>query len=160
MLTAHTQALQEVENKVSALSRKKSQLRATTTKVADNNKRWYSAWRGQFAEGSAERDALSQISTGTSATALGQGVFLSLEELANQVELAFDAPRATQFKLWHKGPGDADFTVLAEGLTAGFFSHTSQPAGGHAYKVVGSNTAGVGAESLPAVVTVAQELAA
>ncbi len=160
-LTSHGASLQSVENKLAAFSRKKSQLRATATKVDRNNKRWYAAWQGQFATGSPERDALSQVSTGTSATAPGQGVFLDVETLDNQlVRLTFDAARATQFQLLHKGPGDAVFAVLADGLTENSFLYTAQPAGGHAYKVIGSNSVGTGAESLPVVVTVEQQLAA
>ena len=157
------QVLQDVEIKLAALSRAKSQLRATATKVDTDNKRWFSSWKGHFASGSPERDALSQITTSSSAAPAlpGQGVFLAVEPLANQVvRLTFDAARASHFKLWHKGPGAADFSVLAEGLTARTFQHAAQTAGGHAYKVVGSNSAGAGAESVPAVVTVAQQLAA
>jgi hypothetical protein len=161
MLAAHGVCLQNVENKLAASSRKKSQLRATARKVDKNNKRWYAAWQGQFAAGSPELDALSQVSTGTSTSAPGQGVFLGVEALVNQVvRLEFDAARATEFTLWHKGPGDADFAVLAQGLTENAFQHTAQPAGGHSYKVIGSNSVGTGAESLPVVVTVAEELAA
>ena len=44
-------------------------------------------------------------------------MFLEVETLDNQVvRLEFDAARATEFTLWHKGPGAADFAVLAEGF--------------------------------------------
>ena len=35
-----------------------------TQQVDRQNKRWYKAWLGEYAEGTAERDALSQIDTG------------------------------------------------------------------------------------------------
>ncbi len=161
MLGGHQSLLQNVENKLAALSRRKSQLRATAAKVNQNNKRWYAAWQGQFAAGSPERDALRQVITGTSATIPGQGVFLNVEALDNQVvRLEFDAARATEFQLLHKRPGDADFSVLAVEITENVFQHMAQPAGGHSYKVIGSNSVGAGLESLPVVVTVARQLAA
>ncbi len=60
MLGGHQSLLQNVENKLAALSRRKSQLRATAAKVNQNNKRCYAAWQGQFAAGSPERDALGR----------------------------------------------------------------------------------------------------
>ena len=157
----HAALNQNVASKRSTLSQKTSALRAVADRVDENNKRWYKAWQGQFAEGSPQRHALSLIQTGSSQTTPGQAVFLAVESLPGQVvRLSFDAARATQFRLWHKGPGDTDFAVLSDGLTVKTFDHAAQPAGGHAYKVVGSNSAGTGTESLLTVVTVAQQLAA
>lgn len=63
-LDAFPPALQTVENKKSALNKTRSALQRQTTKVDQNNKRWFSAWDGNYPEGSAEKDALSQIDTG------------------------------------------------------------------------------------------------
>ncbi|MBI3416664.1 MAG: hypothetical protein HY043_15335 [Verrucomicrobia bacterium] len=95
--------------------------------------------RGTFAKGTARRKPLQTI----------QGV-----------QLSFGAARATSFTLLHQGPGEAAFSVLADGLTAKVFTQTGQSVGQHAYKVIGKNSVGVGAESLPLVVTIAQSQAA
>jgi hypothetical protein len=104
---------------------------------------------------------LNLIDTGPSQTIPGQGVFLGSEVLGNSsVKLSFDGARGTTFKLLYKGPGDAVFRVLAEGLTGKTFVHEGVAEGGHTYKVIPSNSAGTGAESVPYVVTVAQQAAA
>jgi hypothetical protein len=155
------QLITDVSEKQGAVSDKKSKLREVAKRVDRNNKRWYKAWSGQFARGTAGRDALNLIDTGPSQTLPGQAVFLGSEQLPDgSLKLSFDAARATQFKLLHKGPGDANFSVLAEGLTEKTFVQQSVPVGGHTYKVLGSNSAGAGAESLPFLVTVAQQAAA
>ncbi len=55
---------QAVEDAKSALNKKRSALRKATAKVDKNNKRWFDAWSGNFAAGSDELEALSQIDTG------------------------------------------------------------------------------------------------
>ena len=50
--------------------------------------------------------------------------------------------------------------MLADALTAKTFDHTAGVAGAHTYKVIGRNSAGVGAESAAIVVTVAEQVAA
>jgi hypothetical protein len=161
MLGNHAMLVQTVATKRTLRSQKLSALKAVATKVDQNNKRWYKAWQGQFAAGTPQRDALSLINTGASQTLPGQGVFLTSELLPGQgVSLSFDAARATQFTLLHKGPGEPAFSVLADGLTTKTFEHEATPPGAHSYKVVGGNAVGQGAESVPLELTVAEELAA
>lgn len=62
-LTNHPGLMQTVENERSELSQKKSQLQATSRRTDRNNKRWYAAWGNNFAEGSPENNALSQVDT-------------------------------------------------------------------------------------------------
>lgn len=57
--------LQNVENERGKLTQKREALRLLAVKVDENNKRWYAAWEGEFAVGSPERNALSQIDTGS-----------------------------------------------------------------------------------------------
>ena len=157
----HAQILQDVEHKLAAFNKKKNQLRATATRVDKNNKRWFEAWKGQFARGTPERAALRQISTSPGQTIPGQAAVLVTEQLPGRVvRLAFDAARATQFTLLHRAPGETAFSVLADELTAKTFDHTATVAGAHTYKVIGRNSAGVGAESAAIVVTVAEQVAA
>ncbi len=56
---------QEVANEVSDLTDLRSDLLALKDKVDTNNKRWFAAWEGEFSVGSPERNALSQIDTGS-----------------------------------------------------------------------------------------------
>ena len=157
----HAQFLAEVETKQSVYMRKKNTLQTAASKVDGNNKRWYKAWQGEFAAGSPERAALSQIDTGPSQTLPGQGVFLVVQSLPDlTVKLNFDAPRATSFTLLHKGPGAAAFAVLADGLTLKSFEHATGELGEHQYKLVPHNASGNGAESVVLTVQVAQQAAA
>lgn len=57
--------MQDVENERGKLTQKSEALRALSTKVDVNNKRWCAAWEGEFPAGSPERAALSQIDTGS-----------------------------------------------------------------------------------------------
>ena len=161
MQANHAQILQNVENKRSVLSQKKSQLRGTVKRVDGNNKRWFQAWLGQFAAGTPERQALSLISTETRPLLPGKGVFLEFAVLTEQqVRLTFGAARAAEFKLLHRGPGETAFSVLAEDLTAKTYIHVDAAVGAHTYQVVPANAHGEGAASLPLEVDVAEAIAA
>jgi hypothetical protein len=65
-ITAHPMLLQAVEDRKSDVSKARSALKKAVRLADRNNKRWLSAWEGEFPEGSAELDALSQIDTGPS----------------------------------------------------------------------------------------------
>ena len=160
-LANHAQVLQDVENKVAAFNKKKTQLRTTATRVDKNNKRWLDSWKGQFPKNSPERAALTQISTSPHQTIPGQAAVLEVTQLPDLVvRLSFDAARATQFTILHKGPEQDTYSVIADDWTAKTFEHTADDTGDHAYKVIGRNSAGVGKESAPFVVPVAQQAAA
>lgn len=157
----YRQLLAAVSDKQAFLSTKKTNLRALVYKIDKNNKRWYQAWLGQFAAGSPERAALSQIDTGTTPATPGKGVFLGAEQLPNlTVSLGYGAARATGFTLWHQGPGDPEFSTLAENITARTFEHTNAPLGVNRYKVTGHNPHGDGSPSLVLEIEVAQQAVA
>jgi hypothetical protein len=59
-----TTALQTVETKLSEERKAAGALKRATEKVDRQNKKWFVAWQGEFAEGTPERDALDQIDTG------------------------------------------------------------------------------------------------
>lgn len=107
--------LQNIENERGKLAQKREALRTLAAKVDRNNKRWFAAWEGEFAEGSAERAALSQIDTG------GQTpepdaleINTATAQAPDQVVLTYVAgggDHATSFKLlWKIETVDADFT--------------------------------------------------
>jgi hypothetical protein len=62
-LTAVPELEQEVKNAAAPLSEVRSARRRLASRTDRNNKRWYGAWGAHFPEGSAEHDALSQITT-------------------------------------------------------------------------------------------------
>ena len=62
-LTAVPQMEQEVKNAAAPLSEVRSARRRLASRTDRNNKRWFEAWGAHFPEGSAEHDALSQITT-------------------------------------------------------------------------------------------------
>ena len=74
--------------------------------------------------------------------------------------LEFEAPHATSFQVWHKGPGDADFSQVADVLLPGVYDATGLPAGDHQYRIVGENSRGDGEASPVATVSVAMAVAA
>lgn len=66
MITGHPALEQTVEDRRSDLSKARSALKASSDLVDEDNKRWFAAWEGEFAVGSPENNALSQIDTGPS----------------------------------------------------------------------------------------------
>lgn len=114
-LTSQNTLLQNIENERGKLTQKRESLRALAEKVDRNNKRWYAAWEGEFAAGSAERAALSQIDTGGQTpapdaleinTAVAQP-----PDLVAVTYVAGGGNNATSFKLlWKIETVDADFT--------------------------------------------------
>jgi hypothetical protein len=54
-----------VETAISVLNDRRSDLRAAVATAHRTNIRWFAAWSAEFAEGSPEHDALSQIDTGS-----------------------------------------------------------------------------------------------
>lgn len=67
----HPGLMQTVQDRVADLNKTRSALRKATSKLDRDNKRWFAAWEGNFLDGSAERDALSQIDTDSHTPAPG-----------------------------------------------------------------------------------------
>lgn len=145
-LTNHAALLQNVADKESELSRKKSQLKATDARVDRNNKRWYAAWGANFAEGSPEHNALSLITTeeGTAsptaleiATATASGLNAAIAYVSG------GGAHATSLQLVHKVIGvDTDFghavPVVLAGQQVGPFTAGQTVE----FKVLASNSSG------------------
>jgi hypothetical protein len=79
---------------------------------------------------------------------------------AGEVHLEFTADHATSFQVWHKGPGEAQFVLVAEPLLPGEYDTAGLPVGAHEYQIVGVNSCGEGPASLPSTVNVAAEAVA
>jgi hypothetical protein len=62
-LTAVPELEQDVKDAAAPLSEQRSARRKLAARVDRNNKRWFEAWGANFPEGTAEHDALSQITT-------------------------------------------------------------------------------------------------
>jgi hypothetical protein len=62
-LTAVPELEQEVKDAAAPLSEQRSARRKLSARTDRNNKRWFIAWGAHFPEGTAEHDALSQITT-------------------------------------------------------------------------------------------------
>ena len=148
-LDNHPGLMQTVEDEKAELKLKRSDLKRLATKVDTNNKRWFAAWEGNFADGSAERDALSQIDTGPQTpqpTALqigtvtaqagghftvpfvtGGGAHATTELLLWQV-VGVDAGFSHQVALTDHGP-KAVATGAAAGATVNFKTRVSNSVG-------------------------------
>lgn len=106
--------LQSIENERGKLTQKREALRLLAVKVDENNKRWYAAWEGEFPAGSPERNALSQINTG-SQTPVPDALEINtaVVQPPDQVVFTYAAgggDHATSFKLkWKIETVDADF---------------------------------------------------
>lgn len=114
-LTNQNTLMQGVENERGKHTQKSEALRTLATKVDVNNKRWFAAWEGEFATGSPERAALSQIDTGSptplpSVLAINTATVVPPDGVA-VVYVAGGGDHATSFKLmWKVETVDVDFT--------------------------------------------------
>jgi hypothetical protein len=134
LLTAHPALLQTLENERSELSQKKSILATTVRRVDRNNKRWYAAWSKNFAVGSPEYNALTQISTEPSTPVPTALEIAALSPSANSVVVTYQpggGNHATTLILqWQIVGVDPDFThdtpVVIEGQTVGPFPANSE----------------------------------
>ena len=113
LTTQHT-LLQTIENERGKLTQKREALRTLAAKVDRNNKRWYAAWEGEFADNSPERTALSQIDTGAQTPAPEPLEINTVTALGpDQVGVTYvpgGGDHATSFKLlWRIETVDADF---------------------------------------------------
>ncbi len=81
------------------------------------------------------------------------GIFSAESSGPGAVHLYYGADGATSFAVWHKPPGESQFTQVDTTVT-GEYAAFGLAGGMHAYKVVGLNTAGAGPASAPASVDV------
>ena len=146
LLTNHPALLQTVEDERSELNQKTGVLKMTTRRVDRNNKRWYGAWSKNFANGSAENDALSQIDTGPTTPVPSALEIATLTAAGTRVQVAYVAGggdhATTLVLLWLVVGIDPDFghatPVNLAGQAIGPFSAGDEIQ----FKTRGSNSTG------------------
>lgn len=112
--------------------------------------------RSQFAVGTPEREVIDAIPIEPATQEPNQAVIsVATSPAAGQAHLEFDALHATSFDVLHKGPGDIDFTTVADDAIEKVYNATGLAAGNHEYKVIGQNSRGNGLESAVAPINVA-----
>jgi hypothetical protein len=111
--------------------------------------------RAQFLPGTPEREVIDAIPTEPAQQPPDQAVISAATSPApGTVHLEFDAERATEFDVLEKGPGDPDFTVVADDIIAREYDASGQAAGSYEYKVIGRNSQGPGPESAVSTIAV------
>src|SRR3954468_16162675 len=65
----------------------------------------------------------------------------------NFVHLDFSAAFASTYTIWRKGPGESEFSLLADTVTATFYNDSSVSVGTSEYQVVGRNARAAGPPS-------------
>ena len=111
--------------------------------------------RALYKPGTPQRAYIDLIPTEPS-THLPVTAHVSLAEspAAGMVHLLFNAEHATSFKVYRKGPGDADFAEVADVLRPGEYTAAQLAAGVYFFAVAGVNSQGTGPRSAPAQVQV------
>ncbi len=117
--------------------------------------------RNIYKAGTPQRGYIDAIPTEPSTQAPNQAVITVAESVEpGEVHLEFTADHATSFQVWHKGPGEAVFVLVAETLLPGEYDTAGLAAGAHEYQIVGVNSRGEGPVSLPSTVEVEAEAVA
>lgn len=112
--------------------------------------------RGQFPDGSANREVIDAIPTQPATQLPGQAIITAATSPgAGQAHLEFEAPHMTSGDVLHKAPGAPDFVKVADDIIEKFFNATGLAPGAHEYKIIPRNSRGDGPESAVSVVNVA-----
>jgi len=112
--------------------------------------------RAQFSNGTAEREVIDSIPTALAAQSPNQAIIsVPTSPAAGQVHLEFDALHGTSFDVLHKGPGEIEFTTVADDTINKTFDASGLVPGDHEYKVIGQNSRGNGPESEAVTIAVA-----
>ena len=123
-------------------------LHAKEAHLADLAKKTLAEGRAQFPEGTPEREVIDAIPIEPSTQPPNQAVIsVATSPAGGEAHLEFDAPHATSFDVWHKGPDAIEFTLVADDILENVYNATGLAAGNHEYKVIGQNSRGNGPES-------------
>lgn len=147
-LTGLPAKTQEVETQTSILNDRRSDLAIIKDRVDTNNKRWFDSWMGEFAEGSPERNALSQIDTGSGGSGGGGGeppaptppgtALVSSTIQDGVVTLLMTCEGAVFFNVYQRAPSDSEFSLVAGAVPTGWQSGTLLAGSGEwAWQVAG-----------------------
>lgn len=111
--------------------------------------------RGQFLDGTPEREVIDAIPTAPAQQPPAKAVITSATSpAAGQAALVYEAERGTSFDVFRKGPGDADFIKVGDDLIVKTLTLTGLVAGNHEFKVLPRNSRGTGPESDVSLVSV------
>jgi len=112
--------------------------------------------RSQFPVATPAREVIDSIPTAPAAQEPNQAVIsVATSPVPGQGHMEFDARHATSFDVLHQGPGDTEFSTVADDVIEKIYNASGLAAGVHEYKVIGQNSRGNGPESAVASITVA-----
>jgi hypothetical protein len=119
---------------------------------------WYATATTAFAAGTRYGDLIRVMvpTTSSAVQPVEQAVIdAATSPAAGQVLLEFHAPNATSYRLWHKAPGAAEWSLVAEEIDGLFYLVRGLTVvGQHRFQVAGRNSRGDGPVSTEAVVNV------
>ena len=111
--------------------------------------------RAQFLPGTPEREVIDAIPTEPSQPLPGQAtITVATSPAPGLAHLEFDANAATKFDVLQKGPGDADFSIVAADIVTNVYTASVSPPGSYQFQVIGKNSQGSGPASDIATVVV------
>ncbi len=111
--------------------------------------------RSQFVVGTPEREVIDSIPTAPASQAPNKAVIsVATSPGAGQAHLEFHALHATSFNVLHKGPGETEFTIVAEDIIATVYDANGLAPGNHEYQVIGQNSRGNGPDSTISIIAV------
>ena len=111
--------------------------------------------RHQFAEGTPQREVIDHIPTTPSTQAPAKAIITAAASpAAGAAHLAGEANHATSYDWFRKGPGDADYVLVAEDIIVKTLDQTGLPPGAYDFKLVGRNSRGDGPASEVSTVNV------
>ncbi|MBM3972426.1 MAG: hypothetical protein FJ302_21595 [Planctomycetes bacterium] len=104
--------------------------------------------RSQFPIGTPQREVIDSIPTTPAAQEPNQAeITAASSPAAGQVEFQYSAQRGTSYDVLHKGPGETDFTTVADDVIVTTYAASGLAPGTHEYKVIGQNSRGNGPAS-------------
>lgn len=148
--------------KFTAWRRASSVLMNKARQVDEDCVAWFAEATRRFPEGTTEGDLIRSAVPTTTRTEppVGQAVISNLVVDVATIHFDVAAESATRFTYLHQAPGSAAFVVVLADVPESNLTLTGQPNGVHRFKAFGSNSAGSGAESAVAEITVAVAAAA
>lgn len=112
--------------------------------------------RGQFLDGTVEREVIDAIPTAPAQQLPGKTIISeATSPAASAAHLVYDAPHGTSFDVFRQGPGDPGFILVAEDTIDKTYDASGLVVGNHDFKVVARNSKGTGPASDVSVVNVA-----
>lgn len=148
--------------KFTAWRRASSVLMNKARQVDEDCVAWFAEATRRFPEGTTEGDLIrSAVPTTTRPEPpVGQAEISNLVLDGSTIHFDVEASSATRFTYLHQAPGSPSFVVVLADVPEASLTLENQSNGVHRFKAFGSNSAGSGAESVVAEITVAAAAAA